>query len=82
MISNYYKTRWYFTKYTFKNEFYLGSGYPSLSLPSPYETILSYSGSGYPTYQQSYSCLTPYPPTTFSAMSPYQVGCLHNRSTC
>ncbi len=55
---------------------YAGSGYPSLTLPSPYETICGYPGSGYPTYQQSYSCLAPYPPTSFSSMSPYQA-CLH-----
>ena len=53
---------------------YPGAPYSALTLPSPYDSICSsYPGSGYPSYQQSYSCLTPYPSTTFSTMSPYQV---------
>ena len=51
-----------------------GGGYTtSLPLPSPYDTICSsYPASPYPPYQQStYSCLTPYPPTSFPTV-PYQ----------
>ena len=45
----------------------------SLPLPSPYDTICSsYPSPAYPAYQQStYSCLTPYPPTSFPTV-PYQ----------
>ena len=44
------------------------------ALFSPLSLSPGYSGyPGYPTYQQSYSCLAPYPSTTFSTMSPYQV---------
>ena len=48
-------------------------GYTSLPLPSPYDTICStYPSPAYPAYQQStYSCLTPYPPTSFPTV-PYQ----------
>ena len=51
-----------------------GPSYASLTLPSPYDTICSTSPtSAYPTYQQpTYSCLTPYPPTSFTGVSPYQ----------
>lgn len=51
-----------------------GPSYASLTLPSPYDAICStYPGSGYPTYQQpTYSCLAPYPPTSFAGVSPYQ----------
>ena len=51
-----------------------GGGYTtSLALPSPYDTICSsYPSPAYPAYQQStYSCLTPYPPTSFPTV-PYQ----------
>ena len=51
-----------------------GGGYTtSLPLPSPYDTICSsYPTTPYPPYQQStYSCLTPYPPTSFPTV-PYQ----------
>ena len=51
-----------------------GGGYTtSLPLPSPYDTICStYPSPAYPAYQQStYSCLTPYPATSFPTV-PYQ----------
>jgi len=51
-----------------------GPSYASLTLPSPYDSICSpYPSSAYPTYQQpTYSCLAPYPPTSFTGVSPYQ----------
>ena len=45
-------------RHTYKSH-HQGNGYPS---------------SGYGSYQQpGYGCLAPYPPTSFSSMSPYQV---------
>ena len=47
------------------------AGYPSLSLNPGYGSLNSYPGTGYPTYNQGgYSCLAPYPSTTFSGVGP------------
>jgi len=51
-----------------------GSVFPSLALNPSYSSLGNgYPSSGYGSYQQpGYGCLAPYPPTSFSSMSPYQ----------
>ena len=75
-----------------------GSVFPSLALNPSYSSLgknspkpiepnnckgNGYPSSGYGSYQQpGYGCLAPYPPTSFSSMSPYQVTQLSLMFSC